>query len=103
MRLKALGVACLVLGAWTAIAAMLPFVMPPGRSLAIVGPSAESLTAVAAAGGLILRADRLIVIARSDDPQFVRRLYASGALLVLDADDSGGCAGRPVTIRAAAL
>ena len=101
MRLKALGMTSLALGAWTALAATLPFVTPPGRSLAIVGPSAHTLSAVVAAGGLILRADRLIVVARSDDPQFVRRLYASGALLVLDAEDIGGCTGRPV--RAAAL
>jgi hypothetical protein len=93
-RLSAFGTVTLVLGAWTALAASLAFAMPPGRSLAIMGPSARSLRAVAVAGGSILRADGLIVVARSNDPQFVRRLYAAGAILVLDAEDSGGCSGR---------
>jgi hypothetical protein len=96
MRVKSLGATGLVLGAWTAIAAALPFIMPPGRSVAVMGTSASSLNAVVAAGGSILRADGMVVIARSDDPQFVRRLYAAGALLVLDAEDSGGCSGRGV-------
>jgi hypothetical protein len=101
MQLRALGATAVVLGAWTALAAALAFAMPPGRSLAVMGPSAQSLRAVAAAGGSILRADGLIVIARSDDPQFVRRLYAAGAFLVLDAEDSGGCSPR-AALRASA-
>jgi hypothetical protein len=32
--------------------------------------------------------------ARSDDAGFVVRLYAAGALLVLDAEQAGGCSGR---------
>ena len=83
-----------MLAAWTSIAAALALVMPPGRSIAVIGPAVDGVRAVVAAGGLILRADRLMVVARSDDPQFVRRLYGAGALLVLDAEDAGGCSGR---------
>jgi hypothetical protein len=101
MRLRSLAVIGLVLTVWTSIAAAFPFVMPPGRSLALIGPADASVAAVVAADGILLRADRLIVIARSDDPQFVRKLYAAGALLVLDAEDAGGCSGRAIAKRAA--
>lgn len=94
MRFKYLGAAALVLAACTSISAAIALAMPAGRSVAIIGPSADGVRAVAAADGLILRADRLIVIARSNDRDFVRRLYAAGALLVLDAEDAGGCSGR---------
>jgi hypothetical protein len=72
----------------------LPFATPSGRALAVIGPASAGIAAVTAAGGQLLRAGRLIVVARSDDPDFVRRLYAAGALLVLDAEDAGGCSGR---------
>ena len=36
-----------------------------------------------------------MTIARSDDAGFVARLYAAGALLVLDAEQAGGCSGLP--------
>jgi hypothetical protein len=36
-----------------------------------------------------------VTIARSDDAGFVARLYAAGALLVLDAEQAGGCSGLP--------
>jgi hypothetical protein len=99
MRLRFFGAAGLALLAWTSIAAALPFVIPSGRAIAVVGPAAQSLQAVVDAGGLVLSADRLIVLARSDDPQFIRRLYAAGALLVLDAEDAGGCSGRQASVR----
>jgi hypothetical protein len=99
MRLRALATAGLALAAWSAIAAALPFVTPSGRSLAVIGPASAGIEAVAASGGQLLRAGRLIVVARSDDPDFVRRLYAAGAILVLDAEDAGGCSGRGVATR----
>jgi hypothetical protein len=100
MRLGWLAGSALVLAAWTAIAAVFPFAMPPGRSVALVGPAQASIGAVAAAHGVLLRSSPMIVIARSDDPRFVRKLYAAGAFLVLDAEDAGGCAGRAVAKRA---
>ena len=66
--------------------------VPPGRSVAVIAPSGAS--AIAAAGGMLLDASGPILITRSDDPDFVRRLYAAGALLVLDVEDAGGCTGR---------
>src|ERR1700681_2367492 len=93
MGLRSLGAAGLALSACTSIAAVFAFVPPPGRSVAVIGPAADARQAVVAAGGSVLRADRLMVIARSDDPPFAARLYAAGALLALDAEDAGGCSG----------
>lgn len=61
---------------------------PPGSPVAaFFSPFASSDSAVmrvAAAGGEILRhgASGSIVITRSDDPDFARRLYGTGALVV---------------------
>jgi hypothetical protein len=101
VRLRSLAATGLVLAVWMSIAAVFPFFMPPGRSLALIGPAEASVSAVIAANGVLLRADRMIVIARSDDPQFVSKLYVAGARLVLDAEDAGGCSGRVIAKRAA--
>lgn len=84
----------LVLGTWTSISAGLALAVPPGRSMAIVAPGRDGVRIAIAAGGLLIGGNRMVVIARSDDPDFVRRLYAAGALLVLDAEDAGACSGR---------
>ena len=47
------------------------------------------------ANGRILASNDYFTIARSDDEGFVARLYAAGALLVLDAEQAGGCSGLP--------
>ena len=43
----------------------------------------------------MLAANNYVTFARSDDADFVTRLYAAGALLVLDAEQAGGCSGLP--------
>ena len=63
--------------------------------MAIVGPPAQALAAVVKANGHILASNDYVTIARSDDAGFVARLYAAGALLVLDAEQAGGCSGLP--------
>ena len=90
--IKFLAGAAAVLAAWLVFSAAFAFVVPPGRSVAVIAPSGAS--AIAAAGGMLLDASGPILITRSDDPDFVRRLYAAGALLVLDVEDAGGCTGR---------
>lgn len=70
---------------------------PRSPTVVLVGPAGsdtgEMIRMVAAAGGSILnvggRPD--VVIARSDSPGFVVRLYAAGAWLVLDGGLAGGC------------
>ena len=66
----------------------------PGNSMAIIGPPAQALAAVAEANGRMLR--RTL---RHHRPlrrcRLRRRLYAAGALLVLDAEQAGGCSGLP--------
>lgn len=63
--------------------------------MAIIGPQARALAAVIEADGRVLSSSDYVTIARSDDPGFVARLYAAGALLVLDAEQAGGCSGLP--------
>src|SRR5262245_10876003 len=87
------GAIVLVVCGWLAVVIVLTFVPGPGRSMAIVGP--QALAPVVKANGLILASNDYITIARSDDAGFVARLYAAGALLVLDAEQAGGCSGLP--------
>ncbi len=54
-----------------------------------------ALATIARANGRILASNDFVTIARSDDADFVVRLYAAGALLVLDAEQAGGCSGLP--------
>ena len=73
--------------------------------MAIIGPPAQALAAVVKANGRILASSDYVTIARSDDAGFVAHLYAAGALLVLDAEQAGGCCGtvaqrKPVSTRA---
>jgi hypothetical protein len=87
------GAIALVVCGWLAVVVVLTFASGPGRSMAILGPRA--LEAVVKANGRILVSNDYITIARSDDAGFVARLYAAGALLVLDAEQAGGCSGLP--------
>ncbi len=82
------------LAAWTALAAAMSFVAPPGTSLAVFGLPGHTLAAVVAADGRLIQIGNAVVIARSDAPDFIARLYAAGALLVLDARIAEGCTGR---------
>jgi hypothetical protein len=92
----------LVATGWFAIVVALTFASAPGKSMAIVGPPARALAAVVKADGHVLASSSYVTIARSDDAGFVARLYAAGALLVLDAEQTGGCGGLPPK-RAASL
>ena len=67
----------------------------PGKSIAVVGPASHALAVVAKADGRIVTSNDYVTIARSDDAGFVASLYAAGALLVLDAEQAGGCSGLP--------
>jgi hypothetical protein len=92
-------IALVVLG-WLAVVVALTFGSAPGKSMAVVGPPSLTLTAIAKANGRILASSDYVTIARSDDAGFVARLYAAGALLVLDAEQAGGCTGLPPSLRA---
>jgi hypothetical protein len=89
------GAITLVASGWFAVVVALTFASAPGQSMAIVGPPARALAAVVKANGHILASNSYVTIARSDDAGFVARLYAAGALLVLDAEQAGGCSGLP--------
>jgi len=56
-----------------------------------VAPGADALRIVAAAGGYALTTTDTGIVAVSNDPEFVARLYRSGAWLVLRFDGVIGC------------
>jgi hypothetical protein len=89
----AIGGAALVAAGWLAVVLGLTFISPPGQAMAIVGPPARAIAAIGKANGRVLSAGSFVTIARSDQPGFAARLYAAGALLVLDAEQAGGCGG----------
>ena len=80
---------------WLVVVVGLTFTAAPGRSIAIIGPRSQALAAIVVAEGFVLSSNQYVTFARSDDAAFVARLYAAGAMLVLDADQVGGCSGRP--------
>ena len=96
--LKYLGGAAGALAAWFFICLAFSLSAPAGRSLAVLAPA----EVVGVAGGFLLRQAGPLLIVRSDDADFARRLYAAGALLVLDVEDAGGCTGRPRPTKVAA-
>jgi hypothetical protein len=89
------GAIALVVFGWLAVVVALTFGSAPGKSMAIVGPPWQALAAIAKANGQIVASNDYFTIARSEDAGFVARLYAAGALLVLDAEQAGGCSGLP--------
>jgi hypothetical protein len=89
------GAIMLVASGWLAVIVALTFGSVAGKSMAIIGPPAQAFAAIARANGRILASSDYITIARSDDADFVAQLYAAGALLVLDAEQAGGCSGLP--------
>jgi hypothetical protein len=89
------GAIALVVSGWLVIVVALTFGSAPGKSMAVIGPPSQALAAIAKANGRILASNNYVTIARSDDADFVGRLYAAGALLVLDAEQAGGCSGLP--------
>lgn len=71
--------------------------MPSAASRAVIviprpfGPDAAAI--VAQAQGVLMRSGSLgAMLARGDDPHFIARLYANGALMVLDGKFLQGCA-----------
>lgn len=97
------GAVALVTCGWLTLAIGLSFAAGPDKSIAVIGPQAQAIAAVVKAKGHILVAYDYVTIARSEEAGFVGRLYAAGALLVLDADQAGGCTGLPPKRLAARL
>jgi len=97
------GAIVLVVIGWFAVIVALTFGSAPGKSMAIIGPPSQALAVIAKANGRILASNTYFTIARSDDAGFVASLYAAGALLVLDAEQAGGCSGLPPSRAAASL
>jgi hypothetical protein len=82
---KFIAMLALVLLAWSGVLLALTFTAPPGQPLAIVTLPGRALEVVAAADGSFEGFGGPAVITRSKEAGFVRRLYAAGALMVIDA------------------
>ena len=95
LPLRIAGSVALVVCGWLTLVICVAFAAGPEKSIAIIGPQAQAIAAVVKAKGHILVAYDYVTIARSEESGFVGRLYAAGALLVLDADQAGGCSGLP--------
>jgi hypothetical protein len=93
--ITAIGCIALVVAGWLTVVLALTFVSPPGKPMAIIGPPSQAFEAIGKANGRILYTNGYVTIARSEDADFVAHLYAAGALLVLDAEQAGGCSGLP--------
>lgn len=71
--------------------------LPRSETVAVVGSpwrgAAGAAEAIARAGGVVVRAGGAsnVLVATSPDPDFVGRLYRSGAWLVLDPLSAVGC------------
>ena len=87
--------AAFVLAVWVALVAAISFAAPRDTALAVFAAPGRAIEVVSAANGNLLDAGAMVAIARSDEPDFIRRLYAAGAILVVDARESGGCTGFP--------
>jgi len=97
----------LVFALWGAGMLVLTWFQQPGRPVAVFARSGMegALVSVIAADGYILQVRGGAVIAISDKPGFVQRLYRSGAFLVIAAS-AGGCIvapSGPVTVRKPAV
>lgn len=83
--------ALLVLGLWTLVMIVMPFVGPAGRQVAVIGDGAAAVRAIVAARGSVVEVRRGATLARSADPRFVTALYAEGAPLVIEGRIAAGC------------
>jgi hypothetical protein len=91
--LRFTGMLALALLAWIGILIGLAFTAGPGKPLAIVTLPGRGLEVVAAAGGSYESLGGPLVITRSAEAGFVRRLYGAGALIVIDARLVPSCRG----------
>lgn len=80
-------------GAVVALVLGATILLPTGKGpVAVLGEPVAIVRAVADAGGALLSVERSwLVIATSDSPDFVNRLYATGAIMVVDARITGFC------------
>jgi hypothetical protein len=83
--LKFIAMLAVVLLAWTGVLLVLAFTAPAGQPLAIVTLPGRGLEVAAASGGSYESLGGPIIVTRSSEAGFVRRLYGAGALLVIDA------------------
>ena len=82
---KFIGMLGLVMLAWTGVLIGMAFTAAPGQPLAIVTLPGHGLEVAAAADGSYEGLGGPLVITRSAETGFVPRLYAAGALMVIDA------------------
>lgn len=89
--LKAAFPAALLLAFGVAALAAPQFLPRDSDRVAVFAPGGAALGVVAAAGGSAFGSSATAVYAISTEPDFIDRLYASGAWLVLRFDGASGC------------
>src|SRR6188474_880148 len=71
------GAITLVVVGWLAVVTALTFGSAPGKSIAVIGPPSRALAAIVKANGRIVASNSYFTVARSEDADFVSRLYAA--------------------------
>ena len=83
----------LVFASWTLLLASATLLSGQGTPLFIIAPREGAARVAVNAGGALEKFTPHTAITRSKTPGFVRKLYANGAFLVLDANIVSGCRG----------
>lgn len=78
---------------WLGVLVATTFAQPAGAAVAVfaLGGRDAAIDAILAAGGSVIDVRGMAVLAESDDPGFVGRLYGQGPMLVVGAHAPGGC------------
>ncbi len=82
-----------IVALWLAVLAGATFAQPEGQAVAVfaLGGRGAAIDAIVAAGGAVVDIRAIAVVAESDDPGFVGRLYRQGPMLVIGARGPAGC------------
>jgi hypothetical protein len=79
-----------VLLCWYALLGVVSLLLPTGRPLLVFAPG-RAIDVAQVAGGTFEGGSSSFVYTRSENPNYIYRLYGSGALLVLDGKTVESC------------
>jgi hypothetical protein len=85
-----LGWAVVVLLCWYALLGIVSLLLPAGRPLLVFAP-VRAMQVAQAAGGTFEGGTASFTYTRSENPEFIYKLYSNGALLVLDGKTVESC------------
>jgi hypothetical protein len=85
-----MGWAAVVLLCWYGLLGVISLLLPAGRPLLVFAPG-RAMQVAQVAGGTFEGGSASFVYTRSENPNYIYRLYANGALLVLDGKTVESC------------